>query len=65
MTESAPVPAALPRGLVREGDRVTLSYGASFHLLVWFAAALPIAIGIAMAILVPQDEPDAPIVPSC
>ena len=31
--------------------------------MVWFAVLLPVAIAIAMAITVPQDEPDAPIVP--
>ena len=33
------------------------------HVLVWFAALLPIAIAVLMAITVPKDEPDAPIVP--
>ena len=66
MTELAPPAAAantLPRGAIGAGERVTLSYGVALHGLVWFAVALPVVIAVAMAILVPQDEPDAPIVP--
>jgi hypothetical protein len=62
MTESAAAPARLPRGLVRDGDRLTLSYGVAMHVLVGIAVLLPVAIAVAMAVLVPQDEPDAPIV---
>lgn len=55
--------ATLPRGLVARGDQVTLSYGPAMHVMVWFAALLPIALAALMAITVPKDEPDAPIVP--
>jgi hypothetical protein len=62
-TATSGTSGALPRGLVSNGDRVTVSYGMTLKVMVWFAVLLPVAIAIAMAILVPQDEPDAPIVP--
>jgi hypothetical protein len=63
MAGGASTTATLPRGLVNQGDRATVSYGVTLKAMVWFAVLLPVAIAIAMAILVPQDEPDAPIVP--
>jgi hypothetical protein len=63
MTAGASTTATLPRGLVEEGDRVTVSYGPFLKVLVWFSILLPVATAVAMAIMVPQDEPDAPIVP--
>ncbi|HEX2513717.1 MAG TPA: hypothetical protein VH257_03365 [Chloroflexota bacterium] len=63
MTGSPSGTATLPRGLVQEGERVTVSYGLFLKAWVWLAVALPVAMAIGMAIQVPQDEPDAPIVP--
>jgi hypothetical protein len=63
MTAGASTTVPLPRGLVEEGDRVTVSYGPFLKVFVWFSFLLPVATAVAMAIMVPQDEPDAPIVP--
>jgi hypothetical protein len=63
MTAGASTTAPLPRGLVEEGDRITVAYGPFLKVFVWFSILLPVATAVAMAIMIPQDEPDAPIVP--